>query len=148
MGARIIIGYFLLIISLIGIIYTDALLIAIFSSPPTGGGFAGLIAGLGIGILLLVNLGLGAIFLFPGSYLVKVHDSVVRVIFGFIILLVSILPPILLVMSNADALALALLIGTFPLASAVMVLSRRGVYGLTALLLLILIGIYINLIFI
>lgn len=143
MELRYAIGYVFIILGLLGILYSNVYLLIAFSSPPGGGGFAAFLAGIAIGILLLLNLGAGLIFLYPGSLLVMQHESIIRKVFGFIILAIAIAFPLMLVAINLDTIGLAPLLMLFTLPSAITLLSKRFIYGFILLIILLLYTAYI-----
>ncbi|HIQ12980.1 MAG TPA: hypothetical protein EYH44_01120 [Thermoprotei archaeon] len=148
MEFRYVIGYIFIILGLLGILYSNVYLLIAFSSPPGGGGggladILAAIVSIVIGILLLLNLGAGLIFLYPGSLLVMKHESIIRKVFGFIILAIAIAFPLMLVAINLDSIGLAPLLMVFTLPSAITLLSKRFIYGFIPLIILLLYTAYI-----
>jgi hypothetical protein len=89
MRARLVIGYMLLALGLLGSIYAASDFIRLIFAPPTGGG---IIAGLGAGLAWASYLAFSILFIIPGAILVRKHESFVRRAIGIIVILLGIVP--------------------------------------------------------
>lgn len=132
-----IIGYVLLALGTIIMLSIAINLISFIQAPPQIPDIgAGIVAFLGIALLLLIYILSGLVLLIPGSLLVKGHESIIRYLSGVIILVVSfILPANLLTVASTKYSLISVLL-TFPLPASLIILSGRGKLGLILLIIL------------
>ncbi len=141
MKGKFIAGYILVFIGILLMIATGGFIIEIITSPPpAGAGIAGaLLVALGLGIAILGYIGSGLIFLLPGAYLVRNHESSIRPIIGVIVFIITLLFPVLIILNEGSALGLIPLLITFPLPAAIMMMTGSGRIALWILIALLVI---------
>ena len=144
MRVRFIIGYLLSIIGLIIFLYTGLILLSAVGARPVGGGLAGaLLYGLAVGIVIAFNILGSLIFLFPGAYLIRVHTSNIRRLFGLLTIILAVAIPLSIFIRFPSAFGIVPILMTFPLSAGVMMFSGKAKIGLFLLIILVLVDVFV-----
>lgn len=99
MDKRVVAGYALLLIGMLGSIVGTVIFLRVIASPPSGDGLAGILAGVAAIAGFLIYSG-SLIFIIPGTLLVRKHGSKVRRVLGIALIVIGIWPFMLVLVTE------------------------------------------------
>ena len=140
MRLRHIVGYILVGLGIIAILFTGLSIISLLQSLPQAPNLgAAVISAVGIGILIVGYILSNIILLIPGSLLIKNHESKIRILTGILVIFVSLAIIMGLQSYTSSEPVIIPLFLTFPLTAGITIITTRARYGLITLIIMIII---------
>ncbi len=140
MKLRHIIGYILVGLGIIAILFTGLSIISILQSLPQASNLgAAIISAVGIGILIVGYILSNIILLIPGSLLIRNHESKIRILTGILVILVSLAIIMGLQRYTSSEPTIIPIFLTFPLTAGITMITTKARYGLITLIIMIII---------